>query len=204
MLTYKDLPSSKKAFVFELDNVLYPEKDYLLQVYYLFANFLEYTETFPPATELTDFFKKAYEHGGSQAIFDKAKEAFGIDEKYRENFERLHLTAQLPLKLLLFDKVLNLLQDMVVDRKQIFVVTNGAPEQQLNKIRHMEWNGLEKYLIVYFADEIKPKPDIDVLTYILDNHKLSRKDILVFGNSTDDEEFAMAGGVDYVQVTDLF
>ena len=44
MFTYTDIDARKKAFVFELDNVLYPEKDYLLQVYYLFASFLEYSE----------------------------------------------------------------------------------------------------------------------------------------------------------------
>ena len=56
MLNYTNIPASKKAFIFELDNVLYPEKDYLLQVYYLFASFLEYTEAFPPAADLTEFF----------------------------------------------------------------------------------------------------------------------------------------------------
>jgi hypothetical protein len=43
----------KKAFVFELDNVLYPEKDYFFQIYYLFANLLEYTEL-NNATKTTD------------------------------------------------------------------------------------------------------------------------------------------------------
>ncbi|RYY34080.1 MAG: haloacid dehalogenase, partial [Sphingobacteriaceae bacterium] len=36
-MKYSDIDPRKQAFVFELDNVLYPEKDYLFQVYYLFA-----------------------------------------------------------------------------------------------------------------------------------------------------------------------
>ena len=134
MLAYKDINTDKKAFIFELDNVLYPEKDYLLQVYYLFASFIEYIETVPNATELTAFMKKVYEVHGADRMFDKAKEAFDLDEKYRENFERLHLTARLPLKLLLFKSALALLQDIVVDRKQIFIVTDGNPEQQLSNM----------------------------------------------------------------------
>jgi len=39
-MNYKDIDKRKKAFIFELDNVLYPEKDYLYQVYYLFASML--------------------------------------------------------------------------------------------------------------------------------------------------------------------
>ena len=36
-MKYSDIDSRKNAFLFELDNVLYPEKDYLFQVYYIFA-----------------------------------------------------------------------------------------------------------------------------------------------------------------------
>ncbi len=203
MLTYADFPVTKKAFVFELDNVLYPEKDYLLQVYYLFANFIEYVETVPSAAEVTNFLKTAYEHHGTEGIFDRVKETFGLDEKYRENFYRLHKTAKLPLKLLLFQNVLKLLQDIVIDRKQLFIVTNGDPEQQLNKMKQLEWNGLEQFLIPYFAHELKPKPETDVFVHILEKHHLYRRDITIIGNSTIDEEFALAAGVDYVQVVDI-
>lgn len=200
MLVYSEFDPSKKAFVFELDNVLYPERDYLLQVYYLFANFLEYSETFPPAVQLTEFFKKAYEHAGPNLIFDKAREAFGISEKYRENFLRLHRQAQLPLKLLLFDDMLKLLQDIVIDRKEIFIVTAGDPVQQLNKIRQIEWNGLEKYLRVYFTNEVKPKPSPDVLLEILKLHNLEANDVLVAGVESLDAIFAENAGIDFVKI----
>lgn len=200
MLTYSELDPSKKAFVFELDNVLFPQKDYLLQVYYLFANFLEFSETYPPASELTQFFKKAYEHAGAELIFEKAGEAFGIDKKYRENFERLHLQAKLPLKLLLFEDMLKLLQDIVVDRKEIFIVTSGNPIQQLNKIRQTEWNGLEKYLRVYFADEVKPKPSPDVLQLILMQYNLKAEEVLVAVSEPLDAIFAGNAGIDFVKV----
>src|SRR5690349_1374270 len=143
MLTYQDISPKKKAFILELDDVLYPQKDYLLQVYYLFSNFIEYSEGVPTAEELSAFFKKSYEFHGADRIFERVQEAFGLDAKYRGNFERLHSTARLPLKLLLFQNMLSLMQEMVVDRKSLFIVTNGDPEQQLNKIRQIEWNGLE-------------------------------------------------------------
>lgn len=203
MLEYKDLDPGKKAFVFELDNVIYPEKDYLLQVYYLFSNFIEFTEGLPSSAELTQFFKNVYDHHGSENIFDKAAETFGIDEKYRVNFERLHYTAILPLKLLMYKEVLKLLQEIIVDRKQIFIITNGKPEVQLNKIRHTEWNGLEKYLKVFYAEEIKLKPDTDVLSYILNDNKLLRKEVVIVGATEIDQEFAAACGVDYVNVEDF-
>jgi len=203
MVKYKDLDKRIKAFVFELDDVIYPEKDYLLQVYYLFANFIEFSEGFPTSQNLTDFLKTAYIHHGDKGIFDKAKEAFGLEEKYRENFERLHYTAILPLKLLLYPQILELMQEIVVDRKQLFLVTNGKPEIQLNKIRQIEWNGLEKYLRVYYASEINLKPNPDVLSYILSVHHLTRKDIMIIGATEIDQEFAISSGVDYLAVDEF-
>lgn len=203
MPEYKDLDSRKKVFVFELDNVIYPERDYLLQVYYLFANFIEFTEGVPLSADLTIFFKIAYEHHGAEGIFERAREAFGIDEKYRENFERLHYTAILPLKLLMYKEVLRFLQEIIVDRKQLFLITNGNPEIQLNKIRQLEWNGLEKYLRVFYAQEIKLKPEPDVLTYILNDNNLLRKDVIILGASIIDEEFAATCGVDYINVNEF-
>lgn len=200
MITYSETDPQKKAFIFELDNVLLPEKDYLLQVYYLFANFLEYVEAFPPATDVVNFFKKVYENHGSPLIFDKAKEVFGFDEKYRENFERLHREAKLPLKLLLYKESLNFLQEVVVDRKEILIITGGDPLQQLNKIRQTEWNGLEKYLRVYFTDEIAPKPSAEAILYVLDRHELKPEDVMLFGASDLDAQFAKNASIDFLNV----
>src|SRR5690606_9718193 len=143
MLEYEELNPEKKAFIFELDDVLFPKQDYILQVYYLFANFLEYTETVPPAKDLVEFLKTAYLTHGEAGIFDRAAAVFGIDEKYRENFERLHVSAKLPLRLLLYPASLNLLTAILDDGKTVFILTKGNPLMQLNKLKHIDWHGLD-------------------------------------------------------------
>lgn len=199
MLTYADIDPRKKALVFELDDVLYPEKDYLLQVYYLFASFLEYKELFD-AHVLTQLMNSTLEQEGAGYVFDRVQERFNINGQYRYNFELLHQTARLPLKLLLFKQALTFLQDAVIDRKQLFILTSGDPQQQLNKIRQMEWHGLEQYLTCYFADEIKPKPEPDALHYLMKTHNLERRDIVMLGNSEKDILCAEAAGVDFIEV----
>jgi len=186
MLSYNKLNPNKKAFIFELDNVLYPERDYHLQVYYLFANFIEFTDGFPPATDLIEFCKKAYSNHGDEGIFDRIKQAFGIDEKYRENLTRLYSTARLPLKLLLYPNVLNLLQEIIDDGKQIIILTKGEPEIQINKIMQTDWNGLEKYLKVYYVEEIVTKLDQNPITYILERENLQIQDVLHLGGEQTD------------------
>ena len=164
-MVYADIDPAKKAFVFELDNVVFPAKDYDLQVYYLFASFLEFQETFPPASDLIQF--------------------------------------KLPLKLLMYQNVLTLLQEMVVDRKQIFIVTSGDPQQQLNKIKHIEWHSLEKFLKVYFADEISPKPNTDILHRLMQENDLNAADLLMIGWQPTDEIFATSAGIDYLAVSNF-
>lgn len=196
-MKYTDIDPRKKAFIFELDNVLYPEKDYLFQVYYLFANMIEYTELYD-AKAIIGLMTATYEKEGKEFVFDRIQEKFKIDEKYRQNFNSLMHTAKLPLKLLLYKNMLELLQEIVVDRKKLFILTNGNPGQQLNKIKQTEWHGLEQYLICYFADEILPKPEPDAIHLILKEHNLERRDMIMIENSETDRLSAQACGIDYV------
>lgn len=198
MIKYSDIDPRKDAFVFELDDVLYPEKDYLYQVYYLFTGFLEYTELIN-AKEATSFMVDTYLSGGKEIVFDRLQEKFNFDGKYLQNFRHLNITAKLPLKLLIDPELLTFMQEIVIDRKKIFILTNGNPEQQLNKIKQTEWHGLEPYLTCYFADEIVPKPETDSLDLLIKNHNLQRRSILMIGNSEIDRQCADASGVDLIK-----
>jgi len=201
-MKYSDLDKRKKAFIFELDNVLYPEKDYLYQVYYLFAGLIEYTELVD-AGAATDLMVNTYNTEGLDMVFNRLKDKMNVDEKYRDNFNHLLTTARLPLKLLLYENMLNLLQEIVIDRKKLFIVTNGDPLQQLNKIKHTDWHGLEHYLTVYFAYEIAAKPEPDIIHVLLKDHDLLRRDILMIENSETDRLCADVCGIDYMNVEEF-
>lgn len=200
MISYSDLDADKKAFIFELDDVLIPEKDYDLQVYYLFANFVEYLETFPPAQDVVDFAKKRYEIYGKEDMFKALQEAFAIPVKYEENLNLLFTNARLPLKLLLYKEVLELLQEITINRKELYILTSGNPVTQLNKITQTEWNGLEKYLKVYFVDEFEPKPSFTSLDFLLEENKLNKSDVIYIGKNSLDEQFAINADVSYQAV----
>lgn len=198
-MRYSEIDQHKKAFIFELDNVIYPEKDYLFQVYYLFASFLEYTELFD-AKVMTDLMVNTYHAEGKDKVFDKVKQKFAIDEKYRVNFHHLMYTVKLPLKLLIYQNVLDLLQEIVVDRKKIFIVTNGNPALQLNKIRQTDWRGLEQYLTCYFAEETRPMPEPDSIHQLINEHRLQYGDMVMIGLSAESKDCATACGIDYYNV----
>ncbi|WP_017257609.1 HAD hydrolase-like protein [Pedobacter arcticus] len=200
MLKFSQINSSKKAIIFELDDVLVPQKDYDLQVYYLFSNFIEYLETFPPAQEMLAFIKKRYEVHGNEGMFDEVANTFGIAEKFKENLALLFNNAKLPLKMLLYKEALDLLQELVVNRNDIYILTSGKPEQQLNKIKQTEWNGLDKYLKVYFADEFANELPNEALTYLMKENNLVADEVLIVGNSDDQKEKANLAGIDFLPI----
>ncbi|NII81938.1 HAD hydrolase-like protein [Pedobacter sp. SG908] len=192
----------KQLVIFELDNVLFPEKDYLLQVYYLFAQFIEYTEQ-KNAQAIISFMQAEYENNGTDGLFEKTAEQFGIDEKYKYNFDLLHLNARLPLKLLLFKNMLEFMQELVVNRKQIFIVTDGNPEQQLNKIKQTEWNGLEQYLTVYFVEELG-QSKAEIFQNILSSNNLLPNQALVVGANKFDEQQSKLINLQYIVSLEIY
>ena len=201
-MKYTDIDSRRQAFIFELDDVLYPEKDYLYQVYYLFGGLLEYA-TLIDAKQTTDLMVNTYINEGKEVVFDRLKEKMNVEEKYKAGLKDLMVTAKLPLKLLLYQNMLNLLQDIVVDRKKIFIVTNGNRDMQLNKIKQTEWHGLEQYLTVYFTDEFKPKPESDVIDLLIKDYNLQRREILMIENSETDRICAETSDIDYLNVNNF-
>ncbi len=200
MLKFTDISTAKKAVIFGLDDVLFPQKDYDLQVYYLFSNFIEYLEAFPPAEEMLGFIKKRYEVHGNENMFDEVVNAFGIDAKFRENLTLLFSNAKLPLKLLLYKEALDLLQELVMNRTDIYILTAGTPEQQLNKIKQTEWNGLDKYLRVYFIDEFSAAQPLLALNHLLVENSLTNGDVVFVGYTDEHKDLAGFASVAFYQI----
>lgn len=196
----QDHIKSKKVFLFAFDDVLYPHKDYLLQVYYLFSEFLTYSEL-QNSAEILSFMKIEFEQNGSDQIFEKTAEKFNIPLKYQDNFKLLHQTARLPLKLLLYQQILTLLQELVVERKEIFLVLDGDPAIQLNKIKQTEWHGLESYLKLYFVKEYNSL--VECVKNIVHINNLNTSETVFIGNDEELDLSLKPIEVDYFFVTNL-
>lgn len=200
-MTSEKYLQEKQFFIFELDNVIYPKKDYLLQVYYLFAQFIEYGAQLS-AVDILKYMQETYLEDGEKDIFEKTAAKFNIPDKYKVNFDLLLNSVRLPLKLLIYDEVLKFLQAIVLARKQIFLLVSGNPSMQLNKIKQMEWNGLEQYLTVFFTQEFEPEQD--ALELIIEQQQFDKSKLLLIGTSSFTEGSASKCNVDYLKADTLF
>ncbi|WP_316749908.1 HAD hydrolase-like protein [Pedobacter gandavensis] len=196
-MTPEQFLKDKKAFVFELDNVIYPEKDYLLQVYYLFAQFIEYGEQLN-SSDIVKYMQEQYLAEGPENLFEKTAAEFKIPEKYKVNFDLVMQNAKLPLKLLIYNKALTFLQEIVAAGKQVFLFVDGDPLMQLNKIRQVEWNGLEKNLVLYFSEESEPKPSTLGIEMIMERHNLKPEEVVLIGAKSADQKCAVNAKIGYL------
>lgn len=201
-MAYLELVKENEAFIFQFDNVVYPEKDFLLQVYYLFAQFIEYGEQID-AQPIIRFMEESYLSEGDEGIFERTAAQFGLSEKYKLNFEMLLQSARLPLKLLLYAPVLAMMKDILNQGKKLFLLADGIPQQQLNKIKQTEWNGVEQYLTVFFTDEIANGSVSAAVDQIIVEYDLEATKLLLIGHTESKKNFDLSSKIKFLPIDKL-
>lgn len=178
------LSQGHSVYAFEIDDVLFPRREYILQVYYLFANFVDYTEGTSRASSLVDFMKETYDRDKENDAIEVVKETlahFELPGTYLDNFERLRANATLPLKLFLTPQTKLLFKEIIAAGKVVTILTDGNPVEQLNKLKHIDWGEFSSYLSslkVYFVQELRFR-NINPIDYIGLEYGVKAADILV-------------------------
>ncbi|MCL7988137.1 HAD hydrolase-like protein [Sphingobacterium sp. lm-10] len=168
--------TDKHLYLFEVDDVLYAKRDFILQIYYLFGQFVEFTESKPVAAAITQFMKAQFEANKTDGLLQAIQKEFGLNEDYTENFERLQANAHLPLKLLLLDEIKENFQTLISAGKQLAILTEGNPILQLNKLKHVDWDGWDRQIKIYFTDELVFR-NLDPFAYIADEFGVDTAEI---------------------------
>jgi hypothetical protein len=191
-----------ESFIFQFDDVLYPEKDYLLQVYYMFAQFIEYAEQ-KDATEILDYMKLTFAEEGKEGVFERTALRFGLADKYEINFNLLMQSIKLPLKLLIFDEMLRFLKAINEAGKQTFLLVSGDAITQLNKIKQTEWDGLSNSLRVYFQKELEGNAIESHVLQILNKQGLNPNKALLIGHLGQEISTSELNGIRYLDAKKL-
>lgn len=200
-MSFEKFLTHRKAIIITLDDALYPKKDYLLQVYYLFSEFIEYAEQINSKMILA-FMNAEYLAFGEEDLFQKTSAKFNIPAKYQHNFELLHQTAILPLKLLLFKQVLSFLEEAVAQEKLLFILADGNPAVAINKIKQIEWNNLQPHLKVYFTAEYQNSKELAIKD-LLQQQGLVEGEVVLFASENQFENNFVNLKVDSFSVTQI-
>jgi putative hydrolase of the HAD superfamily len=155
------------SVIFDFDNVLYDEKDYIYAAFRRIARFLSercrFSENEVYSKLVCDFEKKGSLY---TKLFNDAVDDLGLDQNLVPEILRLYATVDSPIEL--FPETTKTLLSLRHLGLKLALVTNGNDRIQHNKVRLL---GVEKFFdVVIYARETpsaKEKPDPEVYNLAL-------------------------------------
>jgi HAD superfamily hydrolase (TIGR01549 family) len=188
--------ASYKIFIFDLDNTLYNEKDYLFEGYRFIAEYVSSHSNYKQ-DEIFSYLRNEFILNGHKHLFDKLNQKFilniGLDHY-------LHILRKFktPVKFQLFPEMLDLLQNLQNGNKIVYIATNGNRIQQENKISSIDWGGLINGINIVYCNDFEPKPSPVSLQHIIAVEKVTPEDVVFIGDSDTDKIAAEGAGIDFI------
>ena len=188
--------SSGRTIIFDLDNTIYDETEFLFRAY----QYLSYSLFSNRAHKVFSFLKEEFQSSGRKKIFDKMflqfpEDGLNINDcliKLRE-----YKCNNCIKTFSWFSCLLN-----KVDRDfRLRIITNGNVKQQRNKISSIEFNYTLRASDVVFSNNTNPKPSPE--SYYLFSDFRNFNDPIYVGNSLTDKEFSNNCGIEFYDVGKL-
>lgn len=185
-----------RTILFDLDNTLYQETDFLFPVYKVIS------EKFYPDNfgMVYNFLVSEFICRGRKFLFDKLIEAFphnGIGSKNCLGVLRTYRCSNL---LTPYPWFLDFLCQ-VGEKFKIRIITNGHVAQQKNKIWSINFGNYMKSMDVVYANLTRPKPQIE--SYFGFHDVESFNDPIYIGDSDVDFEFSKRAGLEFFDARNL-
>lgn len=181
--------------LFDLDDTLINEKDYLFEAYDKIAcNFSTNQSRY---LEFRDFLIDNFNKNGREGLFDKFILNFNLTITCNDCLEILrNITVSDGLKLKTEAKIiLKALKEVSIPYS---VLTNGNLQQQCNKIGQIKWESFNLPDDVIYASAFKPKPDES--SFLFWEKRRFYNEIVYIGDSSIDEEFSLKAGIDFLNI----
>ncbi|REK07668.1 MAG: HAD family hydrolase [Bacteroidetes bacterium] len=191
-----------KALLIDLDNTIYDENLYLFAAYSKIAEYLGGSNE-KLRMKIDNFLKETFRKEGRRNLFDKLFDEFDIDSSEMQKMLEIMRNVKVESGFEIFPGVRAILNRFTGDGKIVCVITNGNPVQQRNKVAHVNWNGLAEKMEFIYADEIAKKPSPEAALMFFKKHGLKGSEVLMIGDSREDEQCARAAGMDFIHAEDL-
>jgi putative hydrolase of the HAD superfamily len=186
--------------MFDLDNTLYDEKEFLFGAYKTISFYLE--NKYSINNELIyNNLTNHFELYGRKNIFNQLIINFKIPDYELLNFLNILRKYKPIKKYTLFAEIKPLFNQLIKLNKIFIIVTNGNVEQQQNKIKNINWEDLS-IPKVFYANNYSPKPSPRIyLEKIGPFYNLKDNSNLLFiGDSNEDKIFSKNIGAKFYDI----
>lgn len=196
-----------KAIVFDLDNTIFKEIDYLKKAYKYIANQVIKKENKKELNtdEIYFYLLNTFQHEGRSNLYQKMCIEFDIRNFSISDFLICLRTVSVMENEIKINKLINNFIIAHFDSKLFFILTNGNESQQKNKIKSLHIPHKNKINIIYSSSLGKEyeKPNPYFLIKIMKDYKLGNEEVLFIGNSLVDQKTAEQASVDFLSVNEF-
>lgn len=186
-----------RQLVFDLDNTIYKETDFLFKIYKEIAK----TATNNQPDIIYNFMKKTFLKNGRKNLFNKLIRKFSSDSFTIENCLSIMKKFKCDQCINIFPWFHKFLSKMKKDFI-IKIITNGTFEQQQNKIKSIKFNWPKELIEVIYASSIESKPGI------LSFYKLKGVENFIspiyVGDSSVDKQFCKKLNIEFYDAKRLY
>lgn len=187
-----------ECYIFDLDNTLYEERIYLFSAYLEISKYV--AEKFQiEKTLIENFLTNEFLTVGRKNLFSKLIIHFDLPEGVLADILFILRNHKLENFINLYPRMQKLINQLILKKKTVCILTNGNCLQQRNKINQIDWGEI-KNLKVFYASEIAPKPDPKSIFYILNRFHFNSEDTIFIGDSDVDEICALKANVNFINV----
>lgn len=184
--------------VFDLDDTLYRETDYLFSAYQEIENYIS-KKIDIPLRELSGFLQRTFESRGRDGLFDLFLDHFNVKDTSLKA-EMLDILRKHSCNISLFPEAERMINELHKAGKDLAILTNGNIIQQKNKVKCLGIFVLYPFIDVVYAAEVGAKPQPTGLYYISRRHDCPLNQMAFIGDAIVDEETARNAGVDYYYI----
>tara|TARA_X000000950_G_scaffold62187_1_gene75902 strand:- start:3381 stop:3983 length:603 start_codon:yes stop_codon:yes gene_type:complete len=189
-------------YIFDFDNTLFHEIDYLKIGYLKISKFLESNSDLK-SNQIYDFLYLTFLNEGRKNLFNKLFTKFNINPNKLNSILEILRSFESERKFNLYPKSYKILKKLIELNKLIFIITNGNQVQQNNKIKMTNWMYIKHNLKFILANDFEKKPSNLSFKYIEEKFSLKLNKTIMIGDSSIDEEFALNCGIDFINIKNL-
>ena len=184
-----------KLYVFDLDDTLYRETDYLFAAYRRIGEFLASGDA-GRAREYTRFLCDSFVSDGRQGLFQRLLDRYQLKVPVEQLLDVLRST-DCPLEL--FATMRAVLDELVQSGKHVAVLTNGNLRQQQQKITNLKFAQLYPGIEIVYAATIASKPSPAAVLQLMAAYHTEAAQTIIIGDSETDRQTALNAGIDYIE-----
>lgn len=185
-----------QLYIFDLDNTLYNENDYLFGAYREIASKLG-------NEAIGNYLVQTFQREGRNGLFDKMVQHFSLNKDVIPGCLEILRTYKPREKFRMYPQMRVLLENLNRKNKRLALLTNGHPQQQKNKAENIIPELSLFFPLIVFANEMKKKPSPDGVHYILEQDGIDKENCIMIGDDVSDELTAKNAGVDFIYAQEL-